>query len=81
MGDAVTGVVKIMFYCEECRKKKEWPESCMKSYGPCEMCKETRECYDVPSKYLPMPKVSKEEYDEVNEVLIRHGIDPKKVWD
>jgi hypothetical protein len=56
-----------MFYCEECRKERDWPESIAKSHGPCELCHKTAACHDMPSKYLPKsPQVIKEEqeYDE-----------------
>jgi len=70
-----------MFYCKECQKERNWPESMLISFGPCEICNKTGECYDVPSKYLPMPQFSDEERDEINETLKRHGLDPKKVWE
>lgn len=41
-----------MFYCEKCRKENHWPESLALSYGLCEVCHQTRKCYDYPSKYL-----------------------------
>ena len=42
-----------MFYCKECRDKKEWPDSVFRSFGRCEVCGKFRECIDTPSKYLP----------------------------
>ncbi len=42
-----------MFYCDECREKRKWPESMHKSYGKCELCGKTSMCNDVPSKDLP----------------------------
>lgn len=46
-----------MFYCDECRVKHRLPESpgflFMASMGPCEYCKKTRACHDVPSSSLP----------------------------
>ena len=42
-----------MFYCTDCQKKEEWPEGIRTSVGPCEVCGETKECYDVPSSQLP----------------------------
>lgn len=44
-----------MFYCEACRKAKNWPEGMSRSYGRCEVCKFEASCYDVPSSRLPMP--------------------------
>jgi len=45
-----------MFYCEGCRKKNEWPESIMKSKGPCELCGHNTMCHDRPSGTLPPAK-------------------------
>lgn len=42
-----------MFYCDECRRKANWPESIFKSRGPCEVCGNMAICNDVPTKYLP----------------------------
>lgn len=42
-----------MFYCEECRKNRNYPESISKSYGKCELCGEIVRCNDVPSSKLP----------------------------
>ncbi len=47
-----------MFYCEDCRVKKDWPVSVMNSMGACEICGEAAECYDRPSRSLPLPKSS-----------------------
>ena len=44
-----------MFYCDECADKKTWPKGLMRSRGNCEVCGETRECSDAPSKLLPGP--------------------------
>jgi hypothetical protein len=44
-----------MFYCEECRTSRQWPESMMRSRGLCETCGNDALCYDTPSKYLPIP--------------------------
>lgn len=45
-----------MFYCEECKKKYEWPGSFRFSHGKCECCNKVTDCYDTPSKHLPVPK-------------------------
>ena len=45
-----------MFYCEDCRKKKKWPESFHRSFGTCEICGIRRSCHDVKSKDLPEKK-------------------------
>ncbi len=44
-----------MFYCEKDRKKNGWPKGFSISRGKCEVCGHIRDCYDVPSKNLPMP--------------------------
>jgi hypothetical protein len=44
-----------MFYCEDCRKKKGWPERFGTSYGRCEICGNVAVCYDTPSCDLPYP--------------------------
>ena len=44
-----------MFYCPECARKKNWPESLSRSHGPCELCNRTTLCFDMPSRLLPLP--------------------------
>lgn len=46
-----------MFFCELCRTKNGWPQSYGGSYGRCEVCGVTNDCYDVPSKLLPIPEL------------------------
>ena len=41
-----------MYFCENCQKKKGWPDSAVVSNERCEVCKQPRECYDVPSVML-----------------------------
>jgi hypothetical protein len=48
-----------MFYCDPCGKKRDWPLSLAQSHGPCEMCRKTTLCNDVPSSALPKPKPKK----------------------
>ena len=47
-----------MTYCKECAGKKGWPFNPWSfiTYGPCEECGKTRECVDVKSSLLPLPK-------------------------
>jgi len=45
-----------MFYCDECRKKKGWPEGLRGSRGRCEVCGDGAVCHDVPSHAIPLPK-------------------------
>ena len=42
-----------MFYCEECRKARKWPDSILFSLGNCELCGRMSRCYDRPSSSLP----------------------------
>ena len=44
-----------MFYCDDCRKKKAWPESFSRSLGKCEICGKVAACNDVSSSQLPKP--------------------------
>lgn len=48
-----------MFYCKKCGDKNNWPDGFRKSYGPCEICRVSAECSDVPSSQLPMPEKKK----------------------
>lgn len=45
-----------MYYCENCRKEKNWPKSLVRSLGKCEICDDDALCYDMPSSRLPMGK-------------------------
>ena len=47
-----------MFFCEKCRLKNKWPEGFSKSVGPCELCRKSALCHDVPSSFLPFAKKS-----------------------
>lgn len=44
-----------MFYCKECAQKEDWPQGFYMSTGPCEICGETRKCFDVSSSRLNPP--------------------------
>lgn len=52
-----------MFYCEDCRKALEWPESLFKSRGPCEQCGRVAVCNDRQSATLPIP--TKGQFDRI----------------
>ena len=41
-----------MFYCEECRADRQWPESIFKSYGRCEICEKSAPCNERSSSFL-----------------------------
>ena len=58
-----------MFYCEPCREKNDWPGIVALSYGPCEMCGKTAECYDIPSHLLPVKYVS---HMPKNDTVLHH---------
>jgi hypothetical protein len=45
-----------MFYCNECAVKNDWPVTMFKSNGLCEICDTPKECNDLPSFMLPVPK-------------------------
>jgi hypothetical protein len=48
-----------MFFCEKCRKERNWPESLFKSFGSCEVCGNSAQpCHDVKSSLLPLPESS-----------------------
>lgn len=44
-----------MLYCEDCRIKRGWPEGLSSTTRRCELCGETCECHDRPSRTLPAP--------------------------
>lgn len=50
-----------MFYCEKCQVKNNWPQGFSGSYGPCEFCGSYGKCFDVSSKFLPVPEPKKNE--------------------
>lgn len=50
-----------MFYCKDCQKMNNWPESWCRSYGQCEICKKAADCNDVPSSCLPVTPLSSPE--------------------
>ncbi len=35
-----------MFFCKECGEENGWPESVVRSRGPCEICGRTAVCYE-----------------------------------
>lgn len=43
-----------MFYCDDCKKKNDWPSSVVVSRGKCEVCGVETICNSTPSKYLPI---------------------------
>jgi hypothetical protein len=45
-----------MFYCEDCRKRNDYPETISHSIGNCEMCGKRAVCNDLHHSQLPEPK-------------------------
>ena len=45
-----------MFFCEECRIERGWPDSISRSRGPCEVCQKHAVCHNVPSHALSSSK-------------------------
>jgi hypothetical protein len=43
-----------MFICKECLEKRFKNNGIIISYGVCESCGETRECFDIPSSFLQL---------------------------
>ncbi len=75
-----------MFFCEECRKERNWPESMARSQGRCEVCKENAVCYDVKSSLLPKAETFFDGYEaaaiidkKINELLEEYPITEKNV--
>jgi len=48
-----------MFYCDDCRIKRNYPERLFQSHGRCEICKKVAMCNEVSSVYLPIPEKKK----------------------
>ena len=46
----------IMFYCNDCARKCNWPETGFKSRGKCERCGKHADCNERKSSDLPIPK-------------------------
>jgi hypothetical protein len=49
-----------MFYCDDCAKNKKypiWAKDDMKSYGPCEICRNVRPCNDLHHELLELGPV------------------------
>jgi len=57
-----------MFYCEDCRREKDWPASFMTSKGKCEICDKVAICNDVPSSDLPKRVVNQPDLSELKEL-------------
>ncbi len=62
-----------MFFCDPCAGLYDWPVSMFRSYGRCEVCRETASCSDVPSKYLPPAKHPEFTSDEWSDLLTSLG--------
>ena len=42
-----------MFYCNVCAEKNQWPTTCFKIRGTCEICESVGVCNALPSNLLP----------------------------
>lgn len=51
-----------MFICVDKCIKLYNNSGILMSYGPCEICGERKECYDIPSKYLELKNPPKETF-------------------
>jgi hypothetical protein len=54
-----------MFYCDECAEKNGYPQSIIRSHGPCECCGKIRDCSDVPSSNLLKPEEKLDKHIEI----------------
>lgn len=59
-----------MFYCDPCGESRGWPQGFARSRGPCEVCKEVRDCSDVASKNLSIPGKTMEETRAIDAKVI-----------
>jgi len=69
-----------MFYCDECRVAKGWPDGIVKSQGNCEICNRPAICNNVPSSHLTSSKVDTiddmlADKQDPEEIANFHGID------
>lgn len=62
-----------MFFCQACQEKNDWPGILAYSYGTCEVCGDKAACYDVPSKFLPMPKPKINHETHLSHCCQQHG--------
>jgi hypothetical protein len=49
-----------MFYCDDCAKEKKYPiceSKDMRSYGPCELCRNVRSCNNIHHEMLELGPV------------------------
>jgi hypothetical protein len=64
-----------MLFCEDCRQKKNWPDSIMES-GKCEVCNRTQMCYDVPAVMLVPESERTVEQQQIYE-MVQQGFKQK----
>ena len=66
----------VMFYCDSCAKKNDWPKTISESVGPCEICGSVCVCNDKFSSSIrltPLVKNTKKSRVRQNGVyLIRY---------
>jgi len=54
-----------MFYCNDCAKENGYPQSIIRSIGPCECCGKIADCSDMPSSNLPKPGENLDKHIEI----------------
>lgn len=50
-----------MFYCDDCRRKNNWPISIQKSFGTCECCGKVTNCNNISHEFLTPTRKEKKE--------------------
>lgn len=59
-----------MFYCEPCGSERGWPTPAwLHSYGRCEVCSETADCFETHSSRLPPPSPDPKEVEAAIESI------------
>jgi len=53
-----------MFYCDDCRIKRNYPERLFQSRGRCEICKKITMCNEVGTENLPILEKDKCQHQE-----------------
>ena len=71
-----------MFYCNDCAKENDYPETITKSQGPCELCGKVAICNDMPSSKLPKRKFYCDtETSGLNPITMSYPVGIGKVYD
>ncbi len=51
-GLRLDGDDNLMFYCDECAAKRNYPITFTKSHGGCELCRKIARCNDLPTHQI-----------------------------